>query len=102
MFPSTDMLNTQVLGLLERYGYRVDHPGAVAERAIIRLVRGENESCWAASRLVGVLAERQRQCCCASMAAVPTPEWRADGQFDQGLAVTILTSDQAASRLWVL
>ena len=58
-FTNTDMLNPQMLSLLERYGYRVDHPDAVAERAIIGLVRGENEVILGGIQAkLGVFAER--------------------------------------------
>jgi len=78
-FTSTDMLNTQVLGLLERYGYRVDHPDVVAERAIIGLVRGENEVVLGGIQAkAGVLAERHAPVLLRLYWRLfLTPEWRA-------------------------
>ncbi|MBN1680411.1 MAG: SDR family NAD(P)-dependent oxidoreductase [Anaerolineae bacterium] len=39
----TDMLPGDVEDTLEKYGYRLEHPDAVAERALLALVHGDNE-----------------------------------------------------------
>jgi short-subunit dehydrogenase len=39
----TDILHSDAAEVVERAGYRVDYPDAVAERAVLGLVRGENE-----------------------------------------------------------
>ncbi|HVO70292.1 MAG TPA: SDR family NAD(P)-dependent oxidoreductase, partial [Aggregatilineaceae bacterium] len=39
----TDILTPEIEDLVERYGFRVEHPDAVAERAVLGLVHGENE-----------------------------------------------------------
>lgn len=39
----TDILTTEIEEVVERYGFRVEHPDVVAERAVLGLVRGQNE-----------------------------------------------------------
>jgi short-subunit dehydrogenase len=39
----TDILTPEIEEVVERYGFRVEHPDVVAERAILGLVHGENE-----------------------------------------------------------
>ncbi len=55
----TDMLSPEVESLVERYGFPVEHPDFVAERAVLGLVRGEHEIVLGGmlARL-GVLVER--------------------------------------------
>ncbi len=55
----TDMLTPEVENLVERYGFPVEHPDFVAERAVLGLVRGEHEIVLGGflARL-GVLVER--------------------------------------------
>ncbi len=55
----TDMLSPEVENLVERYGFPVEHPDFVAERAVLGLVRGEHEIVLGGflARL-GVLVER--------------------------------------------
>lgn len=55
----TDMLDADVEDVLERYGFQIDHPDTVAERAVLGLVRGENEVILGGLlAIAGVLAER--------------------------------------------
>ncbi len=55
----TDMITPEVEELVPRYGLPVEHPDFVAERAVLGLVRGENEIILGGplARL-GILAER--------------------------------------------
>ncbi|MGQ9849185.1 MAG: SDR family NAD(P)-dependent oxidoreductase [Aggregatilineaceae bacterium] len=55
----TDILSPEVENLVERYGFPVEHPDFVAERAVLGLVRGEQEIILGGllARL-GVMAER--------------------------------------------
>jgi short-subunit dehydrogenase len=55
----TEMVPPEVEGLVARYGLPVEHPDFVAERAVLGLVRGENEIILggALARL-GILVER--------------------------------------------
>ncbi len=55
----TDMITPEVENLVERYGFPVEHPDFVAERAVLGLVRGEHEIVLGGflARL-GVLVER--------------------------------------------
>jgi short-subunit dehydrogenase len=55
----TDLINADVEALVQRYGFRVDHPDEVAERALLGLVRGQNEVILGGffARL-GILTER--------------------------------------------
>ena len=55
----TEMVPPEVEGLVARYGLPVEHPDFVAERAVLGLVRGENEIVLggALARL-GILVER--------------------------------------------
>ena len=39
----TDILTPEIEEVVERYGFRVEHPDVVAERAVLGLVRGQNE-----------------------------------------------------------
>jgi dehydrogenase/reductase SDR family protein 7B len=39
----TDILTPEIEDVVERYGFRVEHPDVVAERAVLGLVRGQNE-----------------------------------------------------------
>ncbi|MBN1201145.1 MAG: SDR family NAD(P)-dependent oxidoreductase [Anaerolineae bacterium] len=55
----TDMLNPDVEDVVERYGFQIDHPDAVAERAVLELVQGENEVILGGALVrLGVLTER--------------------------------------------
>lgn len=78
-FTNTDMLNSEMLTLLERYGYRVEHPDAVAERAIVGLIRGENEVVLGGVQArLGVFAERHAPLLLRLYWRLfLTPEWRA-------------------------
>lgn len=78
-FTNTDMLNPEMLTLLERYGYRVEHPDAVAERAIVGLIRGENEVVLGGLQArLGVFAERHAPLLLRLYWRLfLTPEWRA-------------------------
>jgi short-subunit dehydrogenase len=78
-FTNTDMLNPEMLTLLERYGYRIEHPDAVAERAIVGLIRGENEVVLGGLQArLGVFAERHAPLLLRLYWRLfLTPEWRA-------------------------
>lgn len=39
----TDMIPPETEDVIERYGFHIDHPDDVAERAVLALVRGQNE-----------------------------------------------------------
>jgi short-subunit dehydrogenase len=55
----TDMLSVEVEDVLERYGFRVENADEVAERAVLGLVRGENEVVFGGALIrIGVLVER--------------------------------------------
>lgn len=55
----TDLINADVEDLVQRYGFRVDHPDEVAERAVLGLVRGQNEVILGGLFAhVGILTER--------------------------------------------
>lgn len=55
----TDMLSPEVENLVERYGFPVEHPDFVAERAVLGLVRGEHEIILGGTLArLGVLVER--------------------------------------------
>jgi short-subunit dehydrogenase len=55
----TDMVSTEMEELLERYGFRIDHPDYVAERALLGLVHGDNEVVFGGVvERLGIWAER--------------------------------------------
>lgn len=55
----TDMLSPEVENLVQRYGFPVEHPDFVAERAVLGLVRGEQEIILGGTLArLGVLVER--------------------------------------------
>lgn len=55
----TDLISTEIEDLVQRYGFRVEHPDDVAERAVLGLVRGQSEVVLGGpfARL-GILTER--------------------------------------------
>jgi short-subunit dehydrogenase len=55
----TEMLTAEIEELVERFGFSIDHPDTVAERAVLGLVHGENEVILGGPLAVlGVLTER--------------------------------------------
>ncbi len=85
----TDMVPSEVEGLVARYGLPVEHPDYVAERAVLGLVRGEKEIILGGvmARL-GILAERYAPLLLSVYWRLwMTPEWvstmRKIGQADR-------------------
>jgi short-subunit dehydrogenase len=55
----TDVLTPEIEDIVERYGFRVEHPDVVAERAVLGLVHGQNEVILGGTfAKIGVLTER--------------------------------------------
>jgi len=75
----TAMINPAIEELLEQYGFRVEHPDFVAERAVLGLVRGEHEIVLGGPLVqLGILAERYAPILVRLYWRLwLTPEWKA-------------------------
>jgi short-subunit dehydrogenase len=75
----TDVLTPEIEDIVERYGFRVEHPDVIAERAVLGLVHGQNEVILGGTfAKIGVLTERYAPFLVRLFWRLRlTPEWKA-------------------------